>query len=72
MGAIVALGERARLAGLELAGAAVVPAETPEQVRAAWAHLDGEAALVILTPAAAHALADEPDTGRPLRAVIPE
>ena len=71
MGAIVAIGEPARLAGLQLAGVAVVAAGTPAEVRAAWAGLQGRAALVLLTPSAALALAGEPDTGRPLLAVIP-
>lgn len=68
----MAIGERVRLAGLELAGAVVLPAETPEEARAAWALVEGRAAVVILTPATARALAEEVESGRPLRAVIPE
>ena len=71
MARIVALGERDRLAGLQLAGVAVVPAETPTEVRAAWADIQGEAAVVILTPSAAQAIGGEPDHGRLLGAVIP-
>ena len=72
MGRVVAVGEPDRLAGLVLAGVAVLPAETAAEVLAAWADLEGVAGLVLLTPAAARALAGRPDTGRPLRAVIPQ
>lgn len=74
MGRIAALGERARVAGLALAGAVVLVADNPEAVRRIWRSLPEGVHLVILTPAAAEAL--EPDLaaagGRhPLTAVMP-
>jgi len=38
-GGVVALGEPATVRGLALAGVRVIPAETPAQVRRAWATL---------------------------------
>jgi vacuolar-type H+-ATPase subunit F/Vma7 len=76
VGAVVALGEAARVAGFALAGARVVPAETPDDVRAAWpALVDTDVAVVVLSPRAAAALGatlDEPPRpGLPLTAVLP-
>ncbi len=56
MGAVVAIGEGTRTSGFALAGVLVRPAEEPDTVRAAWRELPDDAALVILTPAAAAAL----------------
>jgi len=81
---VVAVGELVRVAGFALAGADVVAAEDGEGVRSALAAVeaDPDVAVVLLTPAAAAALAPaeaEPgaDTasdvvpGRPLRVVMP-
>ncbi|MFE4050178.1 hypothetical protein [Streptomyces sp. YIM B13518] len=74
MGGVAALGERARVAGLALAGAVVLVADDPDAVRRAWRSLPDGIDLVILTPAAARALESGPATGgarRPLTAVMP-
>jgi vacuolar-type H+-ATPase subunit F/Vma7 len=73
MGRVVALGEEVRVTGFALAGARVVPAETPDAVRAAWTSLEPDVALVLLTPSAAEALAgqlQDPAAAR-LTAVLP-
>ena len=36
MGGIAAIGEAQRVQGLSLAGVLVMPADSPEQVRASW------------------------------------
>jgi vacuolar-type H+-ATPase subunit F/Vma7 len=69
---IAAVGEDARIAGFALAGALIVPAETPDDVRAAWEALPADVGLVVLTPAAATAMApDLDDPGARLTAVMP-
>jgi vacuolar-type H+-ATPase subunit F/Vma7 len=60
MGRVAALGERARVAGLALAGAVVIVADDPEAVRRGWRSLPDDVDLVILTPAAAEALEQGP------------
>ncbi|MFC5957218.1 hypothetical protein ACFP51_22900 [Streptomyces pratens] len=60
MGRVAALGERARVAGLALAGAVVLVADDPEAVRRGWRSLPDGVDLVILTPAAAEALRQDP------------
>jgi vacuolar-type H+-ATPase subunit F/Vma7 len=73
MGRVAAIGERARVAGLALAGAAVLIAEEPDTVRRTWQGLPDDIDLVVLTPAAAEALgpaATAPGV-RPLTAVMP-
>lgn len=76
MGRLVAMGERARVAGFALAGAEVVPVEGPVAVLAAWADLATDVDVVILTPAAAAILGERldepPRPGRPLPVVLPE
>ncbi|MFF7490089.1 hypothetical protein ACFZBC_32020 [Streptomyces luteogriseus] len=74
MGRVAAIGERARVAGLALAGAAVLVAEDAEAVRRVWRGLPDDVDLVILTPAAAEALESPPAApggSRPLTAVMP-
>jgi hypothetical protein len=72
VGGVVALGERHRVDGWALAGVTVVVADGPEAVRRAWHGLLPDTALVLLTPAAAEALADELTPGAvPLTAVMP-
>jgi vacuolar-type H+-ATPase subunit F/Vma7 len=58
-GRIAAMGEAARVNGLRLAGVLTVPVVSPEGTRAAWAALPDDVDLVVLTPSAADALADE-------------
>ncbi|MFG1749176.1 hypothetical protein [Streptosporangium sandarakinum] len=64
------IGEAVRVTGYGLAGALVLPAEDPGEVRAAWRGLGPDVAVAILTPRAAAALADA--DGGPLRVVMPE
>lgn len=74
MGRVAAIGERARVAGLALAGAVVLAADGPDDVRRVWRSLPDSVDLVILTPAAAEALGSDPVApgGRhPLTAVMP-
>ncbi|MEK2478611.1 MULTISPECIES: hypothetical protein [Streptomyces] len=72
MGAVVAIGERARTAGFALAGVQVRPAEEPDRVRMSWRELPADAELVILTPAAAAALGpDLLKAAGPLTVVMP-
>jgi vacuolar-type H+-ATPase subunit F/Vma7 len=68
MGTVAAIGEEVLVRGFGLAGVLVCPAGDPESVRAAWRGLPDGVALVILTRAAAAALADR-DRGRRLVAV---
>lgn len=70
MGAVVVIGEPALVAGYALAGATVMPAEEPAEVRRAWADLPHDTTLVILTKAATQALPDE--VAGPLIAVMPQ
>ncbi|WP_406411458.1 hypothetical protein [Streptomyces sp. NBC_01614] len=74
MGQVAALGERARVVGLALAGAVVLLADDPDAARRAWRSLPDGIDLVILTPAAAEALESDvaaPGSRRPLIAVMP-
>ena len=69
---VAVLGERALVEGWALGGARVLAADSPEQVRAAWAGLGSEVAVVLLTPAAARALGAGPDQrSAPLTVVLP-
>lgn len=69
MGRVAAIGEAVRVQGLGLAGVLVLAAEDPESVRAHWAGLPSDIAVVLLTPGAAAVLGPNP-TG-PLTAVMP-
>jgi vacuolar-type H+-ATPase subunit F/Vma7 len=64
MGSVAAIGEPEAVAGFALAGVQVHPAEQREVVRAAWASLPASTVLVVLSAAAAEALAGE-TVGRP-------
>lgn len=59
MSRAAAIGDERRLAGYALAGAEVLPAATPAEASAALAGLDEETALVLLTPEAYDAVAQE-------------
>jgi vacuolar-type H+-ATPase subunit F/Vma7 len=50
MSRAVAIGDELRLAGYALAGAEVRHAVAPPEIEAAWAGLDDEVGLVVLTP----------------------
>lgn len=74
---VVALGERALVEPYALAGAVLRPADTPADVRVAWRDLPEETLVVLLTSAAALALAIDPapdptTTRGPMTVVLPE
>lgn len=72
MGRFVVIGEAPRAEGFALAGASVVCAEGSDEVRSAWAALDDEVAVVVLTADAAAALGGEiRDRERTLVVVMP-
>ncbi|MEU6379865.1 hypothetical protein [Streptomyces sp. NPDC046909] len=72
MAHIAAIGERLRILGLASSGVLLRPAEEPEAVRAAWQGLSPDVEMVIVTPAAAEALGEQPMDGRgPLIVVMP-
>jgi vacuolar-type H+-ATPase subunit F/Vma7 len=72
MGTVAVIGVQAQVGGFALAGAAVHPAGTAEEVGAAWRALQASVTLVVLTHAAVEALGTELDQpGAPLVAVIP-
>jgi vacuolar-type H+-ATPase subunit F/Vma7 len=72
MARVAVLGEQAEVGGYELAGALVLPAEDPADVRAAWSRLPEDAVVVIVTARAVAALADELGApGPPFVAVLP-
>jgi vacuolar-type H+-ATPase subunit F/Vma7 len=70
---VAVIGEEPRVQGFALAGAEVCPATDPGEVRAAWAGLADDVAVVVLTPLAADALATTLDTtsGHRLTVVMP-
>ena len=70
-GRVAAIGEESRVGGFALAGALTVPARTADEARTAWAALPPDVALVVLTAAAAEALADELGDSPRLTAVMP-
>jgi vacuolar-type H+-ATPase subunit F/Vma7 len=62
---VAAIGELALVRGFALAGARVLAAEQPAQVRDAWWSLPEEVGLVVLTGPAAQALVDDLPSERP-------
>jgi vacuolar-type H+-ATPase subunit F/Vma7 len=69
---VAVIGAPSVVRGFALAGAQVIPAEQPAQVRDAWASLPEDVGLVLLTDQAAQALADDLRSERtwPLVAVL--
>lgn len=61
MGRFVVIGETARVTGFALAGASVLCAEGPDDVRLAWTALPDDTAVVVLTDQAAAALGSDVD-----------
>lgn len=55
---VVTLGEKRALEGFTLAGVELIQAETAEEARAGFSHLDDRVAVVILTRSARDAVAD--------------
>ena len=71
VGRVAVLGELYRVQGFALAGALVLVAADDDDVRSRWAALPADVPVVVLTPAAASALADRlPDPAR-LTVVMP-
>jgi vacuolar-type H+-ATPase subunit F/Vma7 len=70
MGDVAAIGAEPLIRGYALAGVRLFPADTEDEVRVAWSHLESSVDLVILTAAAERALG-EAATTRPLVAVLP-
>ena len=70
MGRVAVIGEDVRVEGFGLAGALVRPAYGEDAVRAAWDGLAEDVVVVLLTPAAATALAGVAPGGR-LTVVMP-
>jgi len=60
LGRVVVLGEAARVEGFALGGATVITAEDRDAVLHAWATLDDQVAVVVLTTNASTALDGEP------------
>ena len=72
MARVAVVGESVRVQGFALAGALVLPAEDPAQVRAAWRSLPAGVAVVVLTPHAAAALGETLSArAGPLTVVMP-
>ena len=72
MSRVAVIGAGPRVGGYALAGVRVIVAEEPAEVRAAWRDLPADVALVLLTDAAAAALAgDRGDRTLPLVVVMP-
>ena len=69
---VAVIGAEAVIAGWGLAGARLVPAEGTEQVHRAWAALDTDVGMVILTADAAASLTDVTvGSSGPLTVVLP-
>ncbi len=71
MSRVVAIGSSTELAGYALAGVEVVAAIGPDAVRTAWAELDPDVALVLLTPDARRELPDRLERTDVLWTVLP-
>jgi vacuolar-type H+-ATPase subunit F/Vma7 len=71
MSRIVAIGSSLELAGYGLAGVAVEEADEPDAAQRAWAGLDADVGLVLLTPDAALALSDRAARPDLLSVVLP-
>ena len=69
-GRVAVLGEWSRVRGFALASVQAVAAQDAEAVRAAWAGLDRDVLVVILTASAAEALG-EPARSERLTVVLP-
>jgi len=70
VGQLVVLGEEARVSGFALGGASVIYAEDPASVRAAWASLPADVAVVVLTERAAAALGGDVTGDGPVLSVV--
>ncbi len=64
------IGSTHEIEGFALAGVHVIAASTDAEVTAAWAGLDSNVGLVILSPAAARGLQDQLGARQDLLAVV--
>ncbi len=64
------IGEAARTAGFALAGALVLPAESPAEALAAWSALPADVAVLVLTPGTAGWLGPAAQARRDLLIVV--
>ncbi len=72
MAEVAAIGAAYRVEGFALAGARVLVAVDPDDVRGAWRDLPATVRVVVLTPAAAALLDDlRAAPGAPLTVVMP-
>jgi len=72
MTAVAVLGDPIRTSGYRLVGAQVLTATTPDEVRRCWQRLPADVGVVLLTPAAAHALgSDVLESAAVLTVVLP-
>ncbi|MEV6097088.1 hypothetical protein [Nocardia sp. NPDC051981] len=71
MGTVVVLGEASQVSGYCLAGATVLAVEDAEAARKAWASLDSEVAVVLMSTRASGFLAAELADTSLLTAVMP-
>jgi vacuolar-type H+-ATPase subunit F/Vma7 len=71
MSRIVAIGAEVDVSGFGLAGVGLLPAATDGEVHAAWRNLPADVAVVVLTAAAADALAADLPVDWPLTVVLP-
>lgn len=70
-GRVAAIGAEVTVQGFGLAGALVLPADGPEQVRAAFRSLPNDVTVVILTRDASAALPELAGATLPLTVVLP-
>jgi vacuolar-type H+-ATPase subunit F/Vma7 len=72
VGVVVVLGEPSQVDGFALAGAIVIRADAPDQVRRAWDTLPPDTSLLVLTTTAAAALDGAVRPGDALTVVMPQ
>ncbi len=70
MSRIVGIGATHEMEGFALAGVHVIPASTDAEVTAAWAGLDSDVGLVVLSPAAFQEIQDGLDSRPDLLTVV--
>jgi vacuolar-type H+-ATPase subunit F/Vma7 len=70
-GRVAAIGAEVAVQGFGLAGALVLPADGPDEARAAWRSLPADVVVLILTPDAAAALPEPAGAILPLGVVLP-
>jgi vacuolar-type H+-ATPase subunit F/Vma7 len=71
VGRVAAIGAEVAVQGFGLAGALVLAADGPDEVRAAWRSLPADVTVVILTGDAVAALPDLAGAALPLTVVLP-